>query len=136
MDKSPGRPWRSARIRGILGDVQDARCPALRIPHAHAVVRTSVGLPGEYAAVAETKNLKGIIVTCHAPMPDGLRQRHRMAWTQFDEYKAMVREAADEWRGRVDVRLGLESEYVPGYLRLDQKTARSGGVSPRARLGA
>lgn len=85
--------------------------------HMHTpLCKHAVGLPGEYAAVAEKKNLKGIIVTCHAPMPDGYGSGHRMAWRQFDEYKAMVGQATDEWRGRVDVRLGLESEYVPEHL--------------------
>ena len=85
--------------------------------HMHTpLCKHSVGLPGEYAAVAKTKNLKGIIVTCHAPMPDGFGSGHRMAWTQFDAYKAMVARVTEEWRGRVDVRLGLESEYVPQYL--------------------
>ncbi len=85
--------------------------------HMHTpLCKHAIGLPGEYAAVAETRNLKGIIVTCHVPMPDGFGSGHRMAWGQFEEYKAMVARAADEWRGRVDVRLGLESEYVPEYL--------------------
>ena len=85
--------------------------------HMHTpLCKHSVGLPGEYAAVAEAKNLKGIIVTCHAPMPDGFGSGHRMAWSQFDEYKTMVAQATEEWHGRVDVRLGLESEYVPEYL--------------------
>lgn len=76
--------------------------------HAH-------DLPGEYAAVAYKLGFKGIIVTCHAPMPDGYSAHIRMKIGEFDRYVAMVQEAADEWRGRVDVRLGLESEYVPGY---------------------
>ncbi len=76
--------------------------------HAH-------GQPGEYAAVAEKLGFKGIIVTCHAPMPDGYSQHIRMGIDDFDDYVQIVQEAADQWRGRVDIRLGLESEYVPGY---------------------
>ena len=75
----------------------------------------AIGLPGEYAAVAHRLGFKGIIVTCHAPMPDGYSQHIRMGIDDFDRYVGMVKEAADEWRGRLDVRLGLESEYVPGY---------------------
>ncbi len=90
--------------------------------HMHTpLCKHAVGLPGEYAAVAEKKNLKGIIVTCHAPMPDGFGSGHRMAPGQFDAYKAMVARATEEWRGRVDVRLGLESEYVPEYLGYIEK---------------
>ena len=85
--------------------------------HLHTpLCKHAIGLPGDYAAVAETKNLKGIIVTCHAPMPDGFSGGIRMARAQFDDYKAMVARAQEEWRGRIDVRLGLESEYVPEHL--------------------
>ena len=75
----------------------------------------AVDLPGEYAAVAYKLGFKGIIVTCHAPMPDGYSEHIRMSIAEFDQYVAMVQEATEEWRGRVDVRLGLESEYVPGF---------------------
>ena len=73
------------------------------------------GHPGEYAAVAEKLGFRGIIVTCHAPMPDGYSGHIRMAMDDFDRYVEMVQKATEEWRGRVDVRLGLESEYVPGF---------------------
>ena len=85
--------------------------------HMHTpLCKHATGLPGEYAAVAAEKNLRGIIVTCHAPMPDGYSSPYRMALEEFDRYVAMVAEATEEWRGRVDVRLGLESEFVPKYL--------------------
>ncbi len=85
--------------------------------HLHTpLCKHATGLPGEYAAVAQAKNLKGIIVTCHAPMPDGYSSPYRMAPGEFDEYVKTVAQATDEWRGRVDVRLGLESEFVPKYL--------------------
>ena len=77
----------------------------------------AIGLPGDYAAEAERIGFKGIIVTCHAPMPDDYSGHIRMKIAEFDRYVAMVREATEEWRGRVDIRLGLESEYVPGYER-------------------
>ena len=85
--------------------------------HLHTpLCKHAAGLPGEYAAVAQRKHLKGIIVTCHAPMPDDYSSPYRMRWNQFDEYVNLVAQATEEWRGRVDVRLGLESEFVPGYL--------------------
>ena len=85
--------------------------------HLHTpLCKHATGLPGEYAAVAQAKNLKGIIVTCHAPMPDGYSSPYRMAQEEFDEYVATVAQATEEWWGRVDVRLGLESEFVPKYL--------------------
>lgn len=90
--------------------------PLLYESHMHTpLCGHAVGLPGEYAAVAERRGFKGIIVTCHAPMPGGYGQHIRMALEEFDDYVEMVREAAEKWRGRVDVLLGLESEYVPGF---------------------
>ena len=91
--------------------------PLLYESHLHTpLCKHAVGLPGDYAAAAEKKKLKGIIVTCHAPMPKGYSSPYRMEMDDWDRYLAMVGEAAEKWRGRVDVRLGLESEYVPGFL--------------------
>lgn len=89
--------------------------PLLYESHLHTpLCRHAVGLPGEYAAEAERKNLRGIIVTCHNPIPNGYSARVRMREEQFDEYLAMVAAARAEWNGRIDVRLGLECDFAPG----------------------
>jgi histidinol-phosphatase (PHP family) len=72
------------------------------------------GSPSEYAAVAEQRGLKGLIVTCHGPLPDGLGIDHRMAPEEYERYIDLVAAARAEFAGRVDVRLGLESDYFPG----------------------
>lgn len=64
--------------------------------------------------MAEQRGLKGIIVTCHGPLPDNLGIEHRMAPEEFEEYVDSVAAAREEYAGRVDVRLGLESDFVPG----------------------
>ena len=38
----------------------------------------------------------------------------RMRVDEFDEYVAMVSRAREAWAGRVDVRLGVESDFLPG----------------------
>jgi histidinol-phosphatase (PHP family) len=92
--------------------------PLLYESHLHTpLCKHAIGWPGDYAAVAEKRHLKGIIVTCHAPMPDDYNAHVRMRPEEFDQYVAIVREATEAWAGRVDVRLGLESEYVIGYER-------------------
>ncbi|TWU37332.1 Histidinol-phosphatase [Novipirellula artificiosorum] len=73
------------------------------------------GLPTEYAAVAWQRGLKGLIVTCHNPMPDGFSSHVRMREDQFGEYVAMIEGARNEWAGRIDVRLGIEADYFEGY---------------------
>ena len=73
------------------------------------------GDPTEYAAVAEQRGLRGLIVTCHNPMPNGFSARVRMREDQFDEYCELVDQTRKQWEGRVDVRLGLEADYFPGH---------------------
>jgi histidinol-phosphatase (PHP family) len=83
--------------------------------HMHTpLCKHAKGEPEEYAAVAEQRGLKGIIVTCHNPTNNGWAPQVRMSFDQFDDYVAMVERARQSWAGRVDVRLGMESDYAPG----------------------
>lgn len=89
--------------------------PVLYESHSHTpLCKHAVGEPAEYAAVAGSRGLKGIIITCHGPLPDGLGIDHRMAPEEFDRYIELVAATREEFAGRVDVRLGLESDYFPG----------------------
>ncbi len=84
--------------------------------HSHTpLCKHAVGQPEDYAAIAESRGLRGIIITCHNPMPAGFSPRVRMSVDEFDEYVTMVARARDTWDGRVDVRLGLEADYFVGY---------------------
>ena len=89
--------------------------PILYETHMHTpLCKHAKGEPEAYAAVAEQRGLKGIIVTCHNPTDNGWAPEVRMRIDQFDEYVALVDRARQAWAGRVDVRLGLESDYAPG----------------------
>jgi histidinol-phosphatase (PHP family) len=89
--------------------------PVLYESHMHTpLCKHAVGQPEEYAARALERGLKGIIVTCHNPLPHGISSGVRMAQEQFPEYVALVERARQEWQGRIDVRLGLEADYMPG----------------------
>jgi histidinol-phosphatase (PHP family) len=89
--------------------------PILYDTHMHTpLCKHARGEPEEYAAAAEACGLKGIVITCHNPDPDGWAPRYRMDMNQFDRYVALVHRARETWADRVDVRLGLESDYVPG----------------------
>lgn len=92
--------------------------PILYDTHMHTpLCKHAKGTPGDYAAHAEKRGLKGIIVTCHNPGPDmAFSNRVRMNPDQFDEYVQMVQQAQDEWAGRVDVRLGLECDFLPDMI--------------------
>jgi histidinol-phosphatase (PHP family) len=83
--------------------------------HMHTTLcKHAWGTPQEYAAMAEKKGLKGIIFTCHNPGPKGWSERVRMSLDEFTTYVSIVETAQKEWQGRVDILLGLESDYIPG----------------------
>ncbi|MDF3059153.1 MAG: histidinol phosphatase [Rariglobus sp.] len=89
--------------------------PLLYESHCHTpLCKHAIGEPEEYAEMAELRGLKGIIFTCHCPLPGGFAASVRMAPGEFDAYVAMVARAREAFAGRVDVRLGLESDYYPG----------------------
>lgn len=83
--------------------------------HSHTpLCQHASGLPVEMAAAAQAAGLEGILITCHGPLPRGISSGVRMRDDQFSEYVRLVAEAREFWAGRVDVRLGLESDFLPG----------------------
>jgi histidinol-phosphatase (PHP family) len=89
--------------------------PLLYESHCHTTLcKHAVGAPGEYCAHALRRGLRGIIFTCHAPLPHGWSAGVRMKDEEFPLYVKMVEHAREEYAGRLDVRLGLESDYAPG----------------------
>ena len=115
--------------------------PVLYESHMHTpLCRHAVGTPQEYAAVAHERGLKGIIVTCHNPLPDGISQDVRMYPDQWTEYLEIIELAREEWHGRIDVRVGLECDYLPGLEPwLEKQTSSAslhhvlGSVHPQIR---
>jgi histidinol-phosphatase (PHP family) len=94
--------------------------------HMHTpLCKHAVGEPEEYSKVAEARNLRGVIFTCHNPVPDW-GEHVRMAEAEFDTYVAMVERCRQAMAGRVEVLLGLESDFAPGmeaYLERLHKRA-------------
>lgn len=84
--------------------------------HSHTpLCNHAEGNPTEYASVAHARGLRGLHVTCHNPMPNGFSSAVRMAESEFETYVDLVAQTTDEWKGRVDVRLGLEADYFEGH---------------------
>lgn len=89
--------------------------PLLYESHCHTpLCKHAFGEPDAYAAVALARGFKGITFTCHCPLPGGFSANVRMAPEQFDEYVAMIAATREAFAGRLDVRLGLESDFYPG----------------------
>ena len=84
--------------------------------HMHTpLCKHAWGEPEEYAQQAIKAGLKGIIFTCHAPMPNGFWPSVRMSEAEFDTYVALVQRCAEAYKGKLHVCLGIESEWFPGY---------------------
>ena len=73
------------------------------------------GEPEAYAETALRRGLKGIIFTCHSPMPEGWWPQVRMDITELETYLSMVQRAAQTYAGRLDIRVGMEMDYFPGF---------------------
>lgn len=83
--------------------------------HMHTpLCKHAYGQPTAYARVGRRRGLKGVIVTCHSPMPDGFSASVRMAPDEFDHYVELVESAGEEMAGQIEVKLGLESDWFPG----------------------
>jgi len=90
--------------------------------HMHTpLCKHAQGTPEEYAAVAQQRGLQGIVVTCHNPTDNGWSPAVRMSVAEFDDYVALVERARRSWAGQIDVRLGIESDYVPGMEKWLEK---------------
>lgn len=84
--------------------------------HSHTpLCMHAIGMPTEYAAVAYERGLRGLIVTCHNPMPNGFSASVRMREDQLDEYVELVETTRQQWDGQLDVRLGIEADYFEGF---------------------
>ncbi len=84
--------------------------------HMHTpLCKHANGEPEEYAETALHRGLKGIIFTCHSPMPDGWWPQVRMDISQLDDYLAMVDRTREAYAGRLDVRVGMEMDFFPGF---------------------
>lgn len=84
--------------------------------HMHTpLCKHAWGEPEEYCAQAVKAGLKGVIFTCHCPMPDSFWPSVRMSEGEFDLYLSLVQRAKEAFAGKLDVRLGIESEFFPGY---------------------
>ncbi|NNE91231.1 MAG: histidinol-phosphatase [Verrucomicrobiales bacterium] len=89
--------------------------PVLFDSHMHTpLCKHAVGEPLDYVKQGVKVGLKGVIFTCHSPMPDRFSHRVRMEPAQFYDYVQMVDHARRNAPDGFEVRLGMESDWFPG----------------------
>ncbi len=83
--------------------------------HMHTpLCRHAFGEPEEYVAQGHSAGLRGIVFTCHSPMPDRFSHAVRMRPEEFETYVELIRRAGAAAPEGFEVRLGLESDWFPG----------------------
>ena len=83
--------------------------------HMHTpLCRHAVGEPSEYAARAVELGLREIGLSDHSPMDRDDFDNWRMRFDQLDEYVEKVRKAQRDYP-TLEIKLGLEVDYLPGY---------------------
>lgn len=86
--------------------------PLLFESHCHTpLCRHSVGEPDAYAHAALERNLAGINITCHGPTPR--EWGHCMKSFEWPEYLRICARARDEYAGRIEVKTGIECDFLP-----------------------
>ena len=83
--------------------------------HMHTpLCKHAVGEPFEYAEAGRKAGLKGIIMTCHSPMPKEFSSDVRMSIDEFPYYVQLVEKTRQKYEGNFEVLLGIESDWFPG----------------------
>ena len=86
--------------------------PLLYESHCHTpLCRHSVGEPEAYAQVAHERNLAGLTLTCHGPTPR--EWGHCMRRDEWNQYLRICARARAAYAGRVDVKTGIECDFLP-----------------------
>lgn len=94
--------------------------------HTHTpLCKHAVGSPTDYGARARARGLAGITVTCHNPLPDGIAPKIRMEEKEWPAYLELVAQAKRALAPDIDVRLGLEADYLPGLESYLEKQLQS-----------
>lgn len=97
------------------GDIQ-ATAPILYESHAHTVLcRHAVGSADAYCERAIRVGLSGIVFAEHNPMPADYSHQERLQPELLSSYVAFVQRVRHAFAGALDVRLGIECDYLPEY---------------------
>ena len=69
----------------------------------------------EYVLSAIARGVKILGFSCHAPMPypNGYESYYKMRTDELEEYVLSVLELRERYKDKIDIKLGLETEYYP-----------------------
>src|SRR5688572_17863443 len=91
---------RMADAPGSFRPMSSTPAPLLYESHSHTTLcKHAHGTPSDYARIAEQRGLRGIIITCHCPLPDGISHAVRMRPEEYETYVELVAAAREEFAG-------------------------------------
>jgi histidinol-phosphatase (PHP family) len=86
--------------------------------HTHTSFCDGAGTVEDFCTAAYEKKLVSLGFSAHAPVTKktGLKTDWHLSDERFGEYCSAVRCARERWRGKLDVYLGLEVDYIEGLI--------------------
>jgi histidinol-phosphatase (PHP family) len=108
----------------VKGNIMKAYIDPQADHHIHT--RYSDGSAGvrEVIETAVKKGFRRIAVTDHMPLP--FQNRYAVRIEQIDAYREEIQRVREDYAGAIDVRMGLEMEYLPGFEAWTEKIAAAG----------
>lgn len=73
----------------------------------------AIGTVADYVEAALLAGLTEVGISDHSPMPDGFDE-WRMQRGEMDDYLGEIASAKRTFSGRLDIRVGLEADFLPG----------------------
>ena len=90
--------------------------PILYDSHVHSpLCGHTIGAIESYAWKAWRRNLRGLCFTCHNPMPNGYSPNTRMGEKDLPKYVDLIEGLQKDFGRILDIKLGLECDYFPGF---------------------
>lgn len=92
--------------------------------HVHTCYSDGSATVRETVETAVAKGLRRIVLTDHMPLP--FHTRYAMHPDDLTRYKDEIQRVRSDYADRIDVKIGLEMEYLPGYEAWTEKIVQSG----------
>ncbi|MDR2467954.1 MAG: histidinol-phosphatase [Spirochaetaceae bacterium] len=86
--------------------------------HTHTSFCDGDGTVDDFCAAAHEKGLVSLGFSAHAPLPKelGVTTNWHLSHDKLAAYMNEVRAAREKWRDKLDIYLGLEVDFIQGYM--------------------